>query len=97
MDAKPHTHQIRIDRYYPSLQQGHYEVHYGDTLVKVHQGPFLEWRIRRGVKRAIRKHDEGSISAGAKEQHLAELNQMFAIPDNREAWGSDLLAEKRRS
>lgn len=94
MNTVPHTHQIRVTRFYETLNKGGYRITYGDTTVTVVRGPFLERRIRRGAKRAIKKHDQGSLNAAASVDRLAELNDSLKMPIY-DGWGSDLL--KRRA
>lgn len=73
MNAQPHTHDVRVRRpQYPDRPGTAFTVAYGDTRVYVCRGPFVERRVQRAVKRAIRKHDKGSIRAGIAAQREVE-------------------------
>lgn len=72
-----HAHRIGI-AYSPVFN--HYEITYGDTEVDVHCGPWLEARLRRGVTRTIRRHDDGTTKHNARQSFiqtlLAEYNRI---------------------
>jgi len=76
VNGQPHVHQLIFDRQYHYLaNQGHYIVKYGDTEVRVFRGPLFEIRLRRGARRAIRKHDRGSIRAQDRQDAMERMTQ----------------------
>ncbi len=100
MNGQPHTHKIEIHRRYGTAS-GPIEVTYGDTRVSTlgRWGRALyatktnspsDRRVRKAVAKAIRRHDEGSLRAGAEETRLAELRAQVAdLPPDR--WASEIL------
>lgn len=69
MNAEPHTHPVEV-------KDGYSYVHitYGDTTVYVDKGRFLfERRLRRGIRKAIHRHDKGSAAAGRRARTVAEV------------------------
>lgn len=96
MNATPHTHKIRVVREWEYNNSGCYKVVYGDTKVKVHRGPFLDRRMKRGMKRVVAKHDRGTRRGVDKATQLERYNAELQLPAGAEAWGSDLLKPKRR-
>ena len=95
MNGKPHTHQVRITREFGST--GCVLVEYGDTKVKTLHGPFelftnhpSDRRIEKAIRRAIRKHDEGSRKA---EDDQARLQRLASVVQGVPAgtWASDHL------
>lgn len=76
MNAKPHTHEIRISRQYN--RSGGWRINYGDTTVKMFNWPHFinkEKALRRKVAKAIRRHDRGSLRAQAGVDRIALLEQ----------------------
>lgn len=73
MNAEPHTHEIKIRRYWSSLQKGCWVVDYGDTSVKVYRGPFFQKRLTSAIRRAIHRHDVGSIRAGQDAERMEKI------------------------
>lgn len=98
MNGTPHTHELKVtwDRYDQA-----YEIAYGDTRVSVELGPCLAWRLNRATRKAIRKHDRGSVRAAkaaeAREALIKKVNTRLAAvnealaPIQKTGWGSDTL------
>jgi len=64
MNPIPHNHEIE-----GRVSYSDYLIDYGDTRVVLHgtKNP-RPWRVKRGIKRAIRQHDKGTIEAAEVEQ-----------------------------
>lgn len=76
MNGQPHVHPLVFDRQWQYLEnRGHYIVKYGDTRVTVRRGPFFEARLKWGAKKAIRKHDRGSIRAQNRHDSMEAIMQ----------------------
>jgi hypothetical protein len=59
VNSEPHSHQILIDGCDPGFNW--YYVRYGDTTVEVSKiRLFRKRRLRRGIRKAIDRHDRGS-------------------------------------
>lgn len=109
MNAHPHIHEVKITRVFGN--SGSWRIDYGDTRVNMWPWthPFNKDKaLRKKVRKAIRRHDQGSIRAGTKaditEQilvdHNSRLGECERLSDNyvrfipaRNAWGSDLMKE----
>lgn len=94
MDAKPHTHQVEIKREW-SNGTGGIKITYGDTTKLVNSRlPFLKRRTARGIRRAIRKHDKGSIRAGKRADKTVALERSVVANANsalgHNQWGSGI-------
>lgn len=99
MNAQPHTHEIRIERRYRSAG-GPLQVTYGDTTVSTiptWHGPFnlrtnhlSDRQIRKAIAKAIRRHDKGSIKAGADADAVERARRLIAeLPADR--WASEVV------
>lgn len=75
MDAERHTHQPVVQRHFSALNEGAWELKYGDTREHICAG----WRkpterlIRNAFSRAVTRHDQGSVEAGGREGLLRRL------------------------
>lgn len=73
MNATPHTHDIKIRR-----PDHLYKILYGDT--ETWARPYrwrLQKRLDRSVRRAIRRHDKGSLKAGMRDTTVQTLQQAY--------------------
>lgn len=92
-DGSPHIHEIKLRQRYAAIGQGPWQIEYGDQTAVVKpwyaiMPPYLgnctptPRRVRRAVRRAIRRHDQGSVwyeqQRGAVDQArrlIAEVNE----------------------
>ena len=71
MNDQPHTHKVVVRKGYTYAVI----VEYGDTTEHLDNcfGKVSEWRIRRAVRKVIRRHDRGSVRAGAQQRTLSTI------------------------
>lgn len=71
MNEKPHTHPIRVFNH---------SIRYGDTEVAIVHW-FFKWpskkRFNRLVRRAIRKHDRGTLRAAKRVRRQLEVENVY--------------------
>jgi hypothetical protein len=92
VNSSPHTHEPELKRSFGS-SGGQWQIKYGDTTVRLGWWTWPKWyvprkrKVARCVRRAIYKHDEGSIRAArraakrqAAEQHVMEMRHALTIP-----------------
>lgn len=76
MNPKPHMHEVEIRNYCDGNSQ---RIQYGDTRVIVHAFFFGRLpsprRIDRAVRKAVKRHDKGSIKHAKYEASLQKINQ----------------------
>lgn len=76
MNAEPHMHRIEMSDYAGGNSQ---RLKYGDSRVIVHAFFFTKmpsaWRINRGIKRVIKKHDKGSLKHASYQASIEKVNQ----------------------
>jgi hypothetical protein len=76
LNAKPHMHEVEIRNYCDGNSQ---RISYGDTRVIVHAWFFGKLpsprRIERAVKKAIKRHDKGSMKHAQYQASLEKVNQ----------------------
>lgn len=77
MQSSPHRHTVQLTTKYSNC--GPWLVKYGDTTVRVGWWTYNpdQDQIERAVKKAVKRHDEGSIRAG-KEQEQKRSFQAIA-------------------
>lgn len=83
MNGSPHYHELKVRTSYGS-HGGALYVQYGDTKVRVGLFGFahkLPWgydrKLKRAITKAIRRHDEGSIRAGAREARKHKAHEQL--------------------
>lgn len=89
MNGTPHTHQVQIYEY----SSGTFAITYGDTNEYVRYFKFyhLKDRIRRKIKRAVYRHDEGSRLEAKKEDIRTELENELVPTLMREANSGEMV------
>lgn len=98
MNAQPHTHVPKVRRTYEySFQEsvGRWFVEYGDSrahLAASWRDP-REWgekrlarKVANATRRAIRKHDRGSVVAGDKAETLKRAQSVAAEQVKTSEW-----------
>ena len=99
MQTQPHIHAVRITRDYPGLEHGGaWYIEYGDIRVKFARffhnvDQWTEKRKRRVIgraaKKAILRHDQGSIRT-MQHETILEIAASFT-PNDRTRWGMEQL------
>ena len=78
-NGRPHTHQVRVERRYESIQQGDWYVDYGyvrETICSERHLPTEELTVA-ATKRAIKKHDD-MVAAEVKRKIVVAEAQAAA-------------------
>src|SRR5215469_6185393 len=114
MNTAPHTHDVQVK----PTGWGGWTLTYGDTtvgLANCFEG-YENWsserqehRFEERLRRAVTRHDQGSINAGRKEEerrrravreaalqrmaYRASQGEALKPDEDRYAWGSDRLKE----
>lgn len=95
MNSEPHIHPIQVREEYNTFFPGDgLRIRYGDTEVKVWRWFKIQpslWRLRLAVKRAVRKHDRGSIRADKRQNRYAQVQTMVSEPGT---WGREQLSAR---
>lgn len=92
MNDQPHIHAVEVRRAYGNV--GSTEVKYGDTTVTIPRTYYRlpsERRVKRYIRKAIRRHDRGSLKAGRNAAQLARLQAITTTNLPTDQWGSETI------
>jgi hypothetical protein len=94
MNEEPHTHNVRLSRSYAYIDEGGWTVEYGDTTAHVWswfwnrfaKKPPSARAVRVATRRAIRKHNRGSRTAGSNAVDRRALQTVAEQAAAKETW-----------
>jgi len=94
VNDRPHTHNVRLRRSYAYIDEGGWYIEYGDS--KAHVWSWIWNRLAKkppgvqavkiATRRAIRKHNRGSVNAGSNEVRRNTLQTVAEEVAGREVW-----------
>ena len=102
MNGKPHVHRVKVELHDYFYNWRYANVEYGDTRIRFHppSNPRrLEAKIQKMIKKAIERHDRGSIRAAAIDaaEKRAIESATIMMPQLQEAIEADRELNYKRA